>query len=53
METCSCFQSLKNGLKIAFHSNDKALELIILIALIILPPNSRILGLFWTDWYGF
>ena len=27
METCSCFQPLKNGLKIAFHSNDTALEL--------------------------
>ena len=27
MNTCSCFQTLKNGLKIAFHSNDTTLEL--------------------------
>ena len=42
------FEPVKNGLKIAFHSNDTALELKkkYLKALIIQPPNSRILGLF-------
>jgi len=41
METCSCFEPLKNGLKIAFHSNGMALEFTKNNQK---PPNSRTRG---------
>ena len=39
------FEPVKNGLKIAIHLNDTVIELT-KKALIILPPNSTVLGKF-------